>query len=85
VGLLHTFDLPRKLQLTVGTGPGWYRHEHNDPDLGYAIEFASWVEISAEIMHQRVGLSLTHLSNAHLGHRNPGTEALGLNIHFKQW
>lgn len=85
VGMSHTFDLPRTIKISVGTGPGWYRHEANDPDLGYAIEFSSWIEFSAEVMGRRIGLSVAHLSNAHLGRSNPGTEAIGLNIHWRRW
>jgi hypothetical protein len=85
LGACHSFDLPRTFKLTIGTGPGWYRHEANDPDLGYAIEFSSWAELSMEIAGRRIGVSIAHLSNAHLGNTNPGTEAIGVNIHWKQW
>jgi hypothetical protein len=81
-GLLFDFPLSRRAWLTVGSGPGVYRHKGNDPDLGYAVEFASWIEVSTIVLQRRVGLTFGHLSNAHLGSRNPGTETLGLTVHF---
>lgn len=84
-GLLYNFDLPDRKRFTIGTGPGIYRHEGNDPNLGCAIEFATWVELSGIIMQRRVGLTFAHLSNAHLSSRNPGTEAVGLSVKWFTW
>lgn len=84
-GLLYNFDMPRRLRLTLGAGPGYYRHAGNDPDLGYAVEFYSWVEISTVVADRRIGLSFGHLSNAHLGSHNPGTEDVSLSISVFSW
>lgn len=81
-GLMYDFHLSRATWLTVATGPGLYRHKGNDPDLGYGLEFASWVELSTMVMQRRVGITFGHLSNAHLGSRNPGTETLGITLHL---
>ena len=81
-GLFYNFHLTRETWFTVASGPGVFRHKGNDPDLGYAVEFASWVELSTIIKHRRVGLTFGHLSNAHLGSRNPGTETLGITLHL---
>jgi hypothetical protein len=85
VGLLYKFEMPRHLRLTVGTGPGYYRHEGNSLNLGYMIEFYSWVELSTIAFDRRIGLSVGHLSNAHLGSRNPGTEDVSLSVSVLSW
>ena len=79
-GLLYNFELPLRMRFTIGTGPGIYRHEGNDPNLGCAVEFASWVELSGFIMRRRV--TFAHLSNAQLSSRNPGTEAVGMSVRW---
>jgi hypothetical protein len=84
-GLFHNFELPRHLRLTLGTGPGYYRHRGNVSNLGYAIEFYSWIELSAVVLDKRIGLSVGHLSNAHLGSRNPGTEDVSLSASVLSW
>jgi Lipid A 3-O-deacylase (PagL) len=84
-GVLYNFDLPYTLRLTAGSGPGWYQHGGHDVNLGYGLEFDSWVELSGEIFHRRVGVTFSHISNAHLSNHNPGTEALGLSSHLLAW
>jgi hypothetical protein len=84
-GVLYNFNLPYKLRLTVGSGPGWYQHASNDVNLGYGLEFDSWVELSGEIFHRRVGMTFSHISNAHLASHNPGTEALAVSSHLLAW
>jgi hypothetical protein len=84
-GLLYNFDLPYTLRLTVGSGPGWYQHRGNDVNLGYGLEFDSWAELSGEIFHRRVGVTFSHLSNAHLANHNPGTESVGISTHLLYW
>lgn len=49
-------------------------------DLGHWIEFRTGVELAYRLKNQsRIGLQLTHLSNAGLGDSNPGTEIVQLN------
>jgi len=84
-GLFYNFNLPDTLRLTVGTGPGWYRHHGADPNLGYGLEFASWIELSWVMFDRRVGVSFAHLSNAHLSAQNPGTEGLAIATHLASW
>lgn len=85
VGIAYDFLLPSRFVLSVGTGPGYYRHEGDDPNLGYAIEFSSWAELSTVILNRRIGITVAHISNAHLGSRNPGTEAVGIAVHVLEW
>ena len=84
-GLLYGFNLARRLRFTFGSGPGYYHHKGRDTDLDYKIEFSSWAELSTLLYGHRVGLTFGHLSNAHLGHHNPGTETVGLTWSACTW
>ena len=54
-----------------------------DGDLGHVVEFRSSLELSvAPDRMVRVGLGFSHISNAHLGTRNPGVEVLTLRVAF---
>lgn len=82
-GGLH-FDIPLgpKFLFTFGSAVGYYA-EGSGKDLGSEIEFKS----AAELLYQfsngpRVGLQITHLSNAGISDRNPGTEVLSLIYAF---
>ena len=84
-GLYYQFALPHELQITIGSGPGFYRHRGRTTNLGYALEFNSWIELSGMLLGRRVGLSYGHISNAHLGRVNPGTETLGFSVSVLSW
>ena len=74
------FDLPvgKHIVIELGSAVGHYSNG-DGKDLGNAIEFRSGGEVALRLRNQaRVGLALHHISNAHLGNHNPGTEILGL-------
>lgn len=82
-GGLH-FDIPlgRKFLFTIGSAAGYYSRG-SGKDLGSDLEFKS----AAELLYQfsngpRVGLQISHLSNAGIGDTNPGTEVLSLIYAF---
>ena len=51
--------------------------------LGNDIQFRTSLEVSYELKNKnRVGLSLSHISNANLGDKNPGVEILSLSYHI---
>jgi len=79
-GLIYDITLPGRGRLTLGSGPFYYSHGKGD-DLGFDLEFYSFVEATWAIKHQtRLGLRLGHLSNAGLGRKNPGTETLSFVV-----
>ncbi len=84
-GAYYNFELQRRCRITLGFGPGYYRHRGSASNLGYAVEFYSWIEFSSVIFDKRVGLSVGHLSNAHLGAHNPGTEDVSLSVGVLSW
>ncbi|MDO8539426.1 MAG: hypothetical protein Q7S40_03230 [Opitutaceae bacterium] len=54
--MFYECKLAPRTWLTFGTGPGLYRHKGNDPDLGSAVEFASWIEVTTIVFNRRIGL-----------------------------
>ncbi len=64
--------------LTPSFAPGLFT-KGTGKDLGHAVEFRSQIEISYQFASQaRLGLALSHMSNASLGKSNPGEESLVL-------
>jgi hypothetical protein len=58
---------------------GGYYAKGGGKDLGYPIEFRSGIELAWQFTDwRRLGVHFYHLSNASLGHRNPGEESLVL-------
>ncbi len=79
-GLLYDWNVADSWYVTPSLGAGLYAQGSSDLDLGHAIEFRSQLEVSYEFNNEsRVGLSLSHLSNAGLDSHNPGTEVLSLS------
>lgn len=73
------WDLPlgiAPVYITPGFGAGYY-HDNGAKRLGYALQFRSTLEATYQFeSHERIGLAISHLSNASLGNKNPGTETL---------
>lgn len=78
-GVAADIPLGRGVLLTPGFAPGIVVASA-DRDLGYPVEFRSSLELSASIQSVRMGLSLSHISNARLGSHNPGVEILTLSV-----
>jgi hypothetical protein len=75
-GLALDVHLGRRLVLTPSLAPGLY-FEGDSKDLGHVIEFRSSIKASWQFDDSsRVGLDLSHISNAGLGSRNPGANQL---------
>ena len=77
-----TFDLPigQRFAFRPSFAPGYYRRG-GGKDLGYPLEFRSGLEAAWRFARgTRLGVELYHLSNASLGDRNPGENALVLTI-----
>jgi len=57
--------------------PGLYTKGSKGHDLGHTIEFRSGAELAYRFDDRsRLGLEIYHLSNAHLGDKNPGSESI---------
>ncbi len=81
-GLLADIGLGRRVVLTPSLGVGAY-HDGGGKDLGAVLEFRSQLELAWRFDDtSRLGLAVSHISNASLGKDNPGTEILSLYYAF---
>jgi lipid A 3-O-deacylase len=75
-GIAFDFFFPNHIVFTPSFAPGFY-HKGDGKDLGLPLEFRSSLELSYRFEDaSRVGAMFYHMSNASLGHKNPGTECL---------
>ncbi len=80
-GVLMDVYFGNRWVLTPSFAPHYY-HEGSDSkkDLGHEIEFRSQLEFAYRFDDRsRLGLSISHYSNASLSDNNPGSETLMLN------
>jgi len=75
-GFRSDFNVTQKWRLTPGFAVGAYSRR-GDIDLGGPVEFRSSLDISRAVSDRvRIGVALSHISNARLYDRNPGVNAL---------
>ena len=76
-GLLVDIFFGRRYVLTPSFGPHIYSGGNSELDLGHILEFRSQLEFSYRLDDRaRIGVAVSHYSNAGLGSKNPGTESL---------
>jgi len=74
-GVLVDLYFDRRFVATPSFAPHYYWGGNKKLDLGHKIEFRSQLELSYRLDNRsRIGLALSHYSNASLGDTNPGTE-----------
>ena len=74
-GVLVDLYFGRRFVATPSFAPHYYWGGNKKLDLGHKIEFRSQLELSYRLDNRsRIGLALSHYSNASLGDTNPGTE-----------
>ena len=79
MGVLVDIHLGRRLVLIPSFAPTWWRGETEKLDLGYPLEFRSQMELAFRFNDRsRLGIAISHYSNASLGDTNPGTETLSV-------
>jgi len=79
-GVLMDIYFGRRFVVTPSFAPHLYAQGNSDKDLGHALEFRSQLELAYRFDDRsRLGLSVSHYSNASIGDKNPGTESLLLN------
>ena len=77
-GVLIDLFWGRRLVTTLSFAPGLYE-EGSGKDLGHVVEFRSQIEIGYRFDNRsRLALAFSHMSNASIDDRNPGTENLVL-------
>ena len=71
-----------KFFFTPSFGAGIY-DDGSGKKLGNDLQFRTSFEISYELQNKnRIGISLSHISNANLGSKNPGVEVLSFSYHI---
>jgi lipid A 3-O-deacylase len=79
-GILMDVYFGRRWVLTPSFAPTWWRGKTDDLDLGHGLEFRSQLELAYRFDDRsRLGVSISHYSNASIGDTNPGTESLMVN------
>ncbi len=75
-GILLDVFLGRRFVLTPSFAPHFYTGGNSDLDLDYPLQFRSQLEAAYRFDDRsRLGLAVSHYSNASLGDTNPGTES----------
>ena len=65
----------RRFVVTPSFAPGYY-HKGNGLELGHELEFRSQIEFAYRFDDRsRLGVAVSHMSNASIGDTNPGTES----------
>lgn len=81
-GVLIDLYFGRRFVVTPSFGAGGYI-KGNGKDLGSAIEFRSQIEAAYRFDDRsRLGVALSHISNASIGSDNPGVEIVSLYYHM---
>ena len=71
-----------KFYFTPSFGAGIY-DDGSGKKLGNDLQFRTSLEVSYELKNKnRIGISLSHISNANLGDKNPGVEILSFSYHI---
>ena len=75
-GVLIDLYFGRRIVVTPSFAPHIYVGGDDDLDLDYPLEFRSQLEVAYRFDDRsRLGLAVSHYSNASLGDTNPGTES----------
>ena len=79
-GVLMDIYFGKRWVLTPSFAPTWWHGKTDALNMGHAVEFRSQMELAYRFDDRsRLGLSLSHYSNASLSDKNPGTEAIMIN------
>lgn len=79
-GIIMDIPLTNFLIITPSFAPGYY-NKGKGKDLFYSLEFRTKIELALKFINDiRVGISISHISNASLGKPNPGVENFALNF-----
>lgn len=79
-GVLMDIYFGNRFVVTPSFAPHYYSKGGADFDLGHELEFRSQLEFAYRFDDRsRLGLAVSHYSNASIGDHNPGSETLSLN------
>lgn len=82
-GVLVDVYFGNRFVVTPSFAPTWWRGKTDTLDLGHALEFRSQIEFAYRFDDRsRLGVAVSHSSNASLGDTNPGTESVLVNYSY---
>lgn len=77
-GLLYDWEFADECYFVPSWGVGLYS-DGGGKDLGHTVQFRTQLEFQYEFAdYSRISLAASHISNADLAHRNPGTEIVSV-------
>jgi hypothetical protein len=78
-GLLYDWAVTDSISIVPSVAAGLYK-QGDGKDLGGAFEFRDTIEVNYKLTeNERIGLMLSHKSNASIFDHNPGTEIVQVN------
>ena len=82
-GVLMDLFFGRRVVVTPSFAPGYYTGGNSELDLGHELEFRSQIEFAYRFDDRsRLGLAVSHTSNAIIADTNPGSESAILYYSF---
>lgn len=82
-GILLDIYFGRRFVVTPSFAPTWWRGKSDELDLGHGLEFRSQIEFAYRFDDRsRLGIAISHSSNASIVDQNPGTETLLVNYSY---
>ena len=82
-GILLDIYFGRRFVVTPSFAPTWWRGKTDELDLGHGLEFRSQIEFAYRFDDRsRLGIAISHSSNASISDTNPGTETLLVNYSY---
>jgi len=84
-GLSKKINLTSSLFLLPSFSAGLYQEFDEGKKMGYPLEFKSEVELNFKILNSSViGVSYSHISNADIGDKNPGSDNILFNLKLSE-
>ena len=82
-GILVDVYFGNRFVVTPSFAPTWWRGKTDGLDLGHGLEFRSQIEFAYRFDDRsRIGIAVSHSSNASNADTNPGTESILLNYSY---
>ena len=84
-GLSKKINITKSLFLLPSFSAGFYQDFDAGKDMGYPLEFKSEVELNFKILNSSIiGVSYSHISNADIGNKNPGSDNILFNFRLSE-
>lgn len=84
-GIQKQFSFLEKIFFVPSFSVGLYQEFDEGKDMGFPVEFKSEVELNYKLFQNSIiGFSFSHISNADIGDKNPGSDNIALNFRIKE-